>query len=479
MKFIKRSRGLTMIEMLATVGMVGILGSISIALVIGSQESVKDQRLAADIESLNRSVMAYQANGGTLANNLTAQQVISKLKTVGDAETQQVKPGYRGAFIDGRLIAYNVNASETGPRAVWDPLNFQFSMTSGVDGVLFKMLDSATADAGVEESRGNAGPGFAKTSNWVWDFTDTPAPTTSTYTPVGTSDHDPTQTPGYLTPIQLGAPIFSIPGGTFPTEDFPLSLTLTNPPSNPANTPIRYSIDSTPWQLYDGTPLVVTEDMVVVAYADSNDSQIYSSYTTSELYRVGDSPPQTFAGQTSGEFLNAQGGEEMVAIYVQEGLNGTFEWGEGADGFDSGSQLSFYASEFLDVEAESWFRLGGLDYFNSTIWEGTQAINVELNLAIEFSTPNVMENFNFNFALENTANLEGNTANQNADFVRITNSSSPFSTELNGQQYELQLQFGYLGSDGFATVDEFHVHEGSNATADIWGYFVPTPDEDN
>lgn len=466
-----------MIEMLATVGMVGILGSISIALVIGSQESVEEQRLSSDIASLNRSITAYRSNGGTLANNLSANQVISKLKTVGDAETQLANPGYSGAFLDGRLTTLPVSASEPGARAVWDAANLQFAMATGVDGMRFEMLDSPTADAGLEESRGTSGPGFAKTSNWVWDFTDSPPPTATTYNPLGNSDHDPTHSPGYATPVQLGAPVFSIPGGSFPSVDFPLTLTLSNHPDNPPNTPIRYSIDSTPWQPYDGTPIVVTEETVIVAYADSSDNQIYSSYTTSELYRVDDSAPQTFAGQSSGSFENAQGGEDMVAIYVEEGLNGTFEWGEGANEFTTGSQLSFYSSNFLDVEAESWFRLGGLDYFNSTIFEGTQAISVDLNLGIDFSTPDVTENFSFNFALENTANLEGNTADQNADFVRITNSNSPFSTTLNGQQYELQLQFGYLGSDGFATVDQFHVHEGASATADVWGYFVPTDDE--
>ena len=167
----------------------------------------------------------------------------------------------------------------------------------------------------------------------------------------------------------------------------------------------------------------------------------------------------------------------MVADYVENGLNGTFEWGEGAGRFDSGSHLSFYAANFLDVEEQSWFRLGGLEYFNSTIWSGTEDNNVELDLSIAFSTPNVMETFNFNFALENTSNDEGNTSNQNADYVSIRSLNNAFSTTLNGQQYELQLQFGYLGSDGFATVDQFHVHEGSQATADIWGYFVPTDDQ--
>ncbi|MEN9021718.1 MAG: choice-of-anchor K domain-containing protein [Verrucomicrobiales bacterium] len=112
------------------------------------------------------------------------------------------------------------------------------------------------------------------------------------------------------------------------------------------------------------------------------------------------------------------------------------------------------------------------------MWSGTEATNVQLDLSIAFTTPDVMETFNFNFALENTPNRRPNTADESADFVRISNTSSTFSTTLNGNQYELQLQFGYLGSDGFATIDQFHVHEGAQATVYIWGYFVPTNDQD-
>ena len=149
------------------------------------------------------------------------------------------------------------------------------------------------------------------------------------------------------------------------------------------------------------------------------------------------------------------------------------------DGFDVGSQLSFYAASFVDVDPQSWFRLGGLEFYNSTIWEGTEAVSVGLELTLDFSSPNIMETFNFEFSLENTLNLAENTADQNADFVRITNPNSAFSTTLNGQQYELQLQFGYLGAHGFATVDQFHVHEDASATADVWGYFVPTPEDED
>ncbi len=45
MKLLMRPRGFTMAKMLATVGMVGILGAVSITLILGSQDSVRTQRL--------------------------------------------------------------------------------------------------------------------------------------------------------------------------------------------------------------------------------------------------------------------------------------------------------------------------------------------------------------------------------------------------------------------------------------------------
>ena len=476
----RRLRGFTAMEMLATVGLVGILGAISLSLFVGVHDSTRTQRVHSDIDSLNRAIMAYQANGGTLAAGVTAHQVLSQLKTVGDSLTQRIQPGFSGSYIDGRLIAEDVSASDPGVRAVWDSAGLQFRAEEDADGYRFRLLDQETADAGQEEARGQQSHQFAKSSAWVWDFVETSAATLAPSNPATTSDHDPTLSPTYASPVQLGAPIFSIPGGMYPSTDFPLALTLTNPPSNPLGTPIRYSVDGSPWQLYDGNPLTVTAETEVVAYADANGvNQLYSSYTVTQLYREDPTTLLKFAGQSAGEFLNAVGGEEMVAIYGGDASNGTFEWGSGADGFQTGSQLQFFADTFIDVTPENWFRLGGLEYFNSTISLETAAITVELDLSIAFSTPNIMETFSFQFALENTLNEEGNTADQNADYVKLVNPNHAFSTTLNGQTYQLQLQFWYLGSAGFATLDQFHVHEGATATGDIWGYFQPVlPSQD-
>ena len=161
------------------------------------------------------------------------------------------------------------------------------------------MLDQNTADTDVEEARGTQTPGFSKTSSCVWDFAETTAISVLPSTPVVTTDIDPTLAPGYNTPLQLASPIFSIPGGSYPSSDYPMLLLLTNPYENPVNTPIHYSIDSTPWQVHTGTPISVSGGSQVVAYADKNNSnQLYRSYTTTVLYRVDETAPLSFAGQS-------------------------------------------------------------------------------------------------------------------------------------------------------------------------------------
>ena len=89
--------------------------------------------------------------------------------------------------------------------------------------------------------------------------------------------------------------------------------------------------------------------------------------------------------------------------------------------------------------------------------------------------PETNESFVFDLSLENTRNY-GVDADADADYVRIDTPQSTFSTDLDGVTYALGLQFGYEGPDGFATVDEFHVHEGSSATATVYGVFVAVED---
>lgn len=93
---------------------------------------------------------------------------------------------------------------------------------------------------------------------------------------------------------------------------------------------------------------------------------------------------------------------------------------------------------------------------------------------LSFSSPaGAPESVDVTLGLESTKNYPWLTADQRADFVRFNQINTDFSTFFGGDTYYLNLEFVYSGSDGYSTVDSFHVHEG--ATADVIGYFSPTP----
>ena len=237
---------------------------------------------------------------------------------------------------------------------------------------------------------------LASQSAWVWDFTDAAPVSASVVSPIDLVDGEAARHNTYQSPNQLDPPIFSFPGGVFGPIDFPLMTTsLTNPPSNPLGTPIRYSINDSPWQIYDGSHISITPDSQIVAYALSpSSSNYFSSYTSTQVYRLN---ANTFAGQSAGEFHGAEGpdSDNLVANYVTNGYDGNFEWGEGADGYTSGSTLGFTADSFTDVAAGSLFRLGTLDYFNSTITLASQATSVWLALELNLTTPGLIETFHY------------------------------------------------------------------------------------
>lgn len=478
MNALPQSRGFSVLELLATVGLVGILSSVTLAVFTGTNERARGVKLSSDIAALNRSTKAYRTQGGDLSTVTNAHQVLSKLKTVADAPSRLKFPGFRGSYVDYRLVAVDADPLTTGPRAVWNQTKQRFELAQSGAGVNeFVNQKEATADAGIEEARGGQSMELATQSAWVWDFEDAPPIAANTASAIGVSDGENAQTGTYQSPSVLDPPIFSHPGGVFGAVDFALlTTTLENPPSNPLGTLIRYSINDSAWQIYDGTPIVVAPDSQIVAYALSSDPDTtFSSYTRTEAYRLSS---QNFAGQSAGEFYDAAGPdmENMVTNYVTNGVDGSFEWGEGADGYTTGSTLGFTANSFSDVAADSLFMLGTLEFFNSTITLASQATSVWLALDLNLTTPGIMETFNYEFTLENTENLEGNTADENADFVRIDNPSNSFSTMLNGQVYDFDLQFGYTGDDGFSTLDSFHVHEGASAQAELWGSFTLAED---
>ncbi len=85
----------------------------------------------------------------------------------------------------------------------------------------------------------------------------------------------------------LGVPIFSLVGGEYPNNDYDLSLTLTNP-NSAGSSDLEYRVNGGGWQPYTGTPITVTPDDTISAYAKSTDTgQWTDSTVAANTYTAG------------------------------------------------------------------------------------------------------------------------------------------------------------------------------------------------
>lgn len=460
-------KALTFVEIIITVATIGVLASLAYVALSRLQEPAKEVKLESNVSSLNRAVAAYLSNGGNLSDATTPESVLEALKSV--ASNGKRVAGYCGAFVDSRLEAMPLTAEQetsSQPRVAWDVTKRQFYITNTGSNAVAGFRLNANLEGESQEVRENP-MALAQTSKWVWDYADESLANQSLSevdnTEVG--EGGPVTDPN--APLALLPPAFSILGGTLPVEQFPILLELLNPNSETGGT-VLFAVNGGGWQAYTGAPISVQPNDEIAAYIAPSGPGFLSSSVISQKYF---STNLAFSGNANANFVNPEGGENMVVKTDEPGL---FEWGAPVteDGFDSGSWLSFKGTSFSNVQADQMFKLGTLDYFNSTIWLSTQAWKVSMDLSLNLASPAISTTFTFDLELINTLNSLENTADQNADYVKLSNPSAEFTTKLNGQQYVLELVFGYLGDKGFATLDQFHVHEGSSATADLWGRFV-------
>lgn len=171
------------------------------------------------------------------------------------------------------------------------------------------------------------------------------------------------------------------------------------------------------------------------------------------------------AGFSSGTFVNPRGPAGMVVTGV-----GTtnFTWGLGSG--TPSSSLRYGGANFA-ASAEEFFSIGTLNYYNGTISGGTGADSVDLRITVVFlddtGFPHV---FDYPFTLVNSPNTSDPVAS--ADFVVLSNSLPAQTFFLDGREHTVQLFFGQTSSNGFSTVDRFHVLENATASADLVGRFT-------
>ncbi|MDG2122280.1 MAG: choice-of-anchor K domain-containing protein, partial [Verrucomicrobiales bacterium] len=176
-----------------------------------------------------------------------------------------------------------------------------------------------------------------------------------------------------------------------------------------------------------------------------------------------------FSGFTEGWFSNPTGDQDLVTSLAPGEKSNEFWWGDPVEGFSSGNFLKFNGADFEDVPTDVNFLLGMLEYYNSSTYTGSNATGVEFDLEVSIVNPTLEVPFDFDFSLLSTPNYSYQTADQNADYVWIGDLTSDFSAWLEGVEFGLELQFGEVMENGFATIDTFHVHEGATAQGFMFG----------
>lgn len=291
----KTQRGFSLVEVVITVGVVGILAALGIASFSNLVGSTKREKLALDIATLNRSITAYIGAGGDLSKAESPEDVLNALKK--EMKSASRVPTLSGSKVDERLTFALQTANEASGktwRAYWDAGQQKFVLQQGGDtpGIKGLVLDPSAAKAIEEDENTKSSMLYAEKGGWIWDYQEVPPST-----PPGPSSFVPAEVPNTPTPpaptgsgggapssTALATPQFSLASGAFPIGQFNLPVTITNP--NPAgSSTLYYSVDFGNWKSYNG-PLSVPPGAVVTAQAIAASDLYSNSGLASENYRV-------------------------------------------------------------------------------------------------------------------------------------------------------------------------------------------------
>lgn len=289
------ARGFSLVETMITVGVVGIVAAIGVLVTSNVVSKAREQKLFSDIDTINRSVVAYIASGGDLSDTKTPEEVLIALKR--SVEGGARMPGFSGSKIDERLSAEfqtESDAAKTQWRAYWDADSSRFVLaqsgdTPGIRGFEFSS-DPAVAAASQETREATSPLLYAGKDSWIWDFEEAPPGFVGgpSDIPLGTpSDSGAPTPPASSVPpgpsaTPLNAPQFSITGGTYPLNSFTLPLALANP--NPdGSSDLFYSIDFGNWLPYTGT-IQVAPGAIVAAQAIARSDLYTNSPKADQVY---------------------------------------------------------------------------------------------------------------------------------------------------------------------------------------------------
>ena len=476
--------GFSILEIMTTVAVIAALVTVGLIAAQKWEEASDASKLRNDVFALNRAVQVFRVSGGSVDEIVEVGDVINRLKSVLAEAEKEEKVGFRGLMIDRRITPVMMTEEEQAtaqPRAIWVAEERRFEIVTTGPGVKeFALGEVTEMTEGVRETSFK----YAKTSDWIWDYSDDVSLSRRGFIQDFEEENETPEAPtGNSSSIsQLTPPQFSLPGGYYESNLFPLQITLIDP-NPPGSSQLVYSLDGTNWHYYSGLSIVVEPTYpaaTVVAIAKSLDIDRWiDSDGASEAYET-----LTFSGSSSGIFGSPtldEGGIYDATYSIEETETGgsKFTWGvphvEG--GFDQPSTLTFEGAEFGEIIPDIDFVVGTLEYYNSSIHAGTGATDVELDvvLDVEVSIPIQNEDLTFPIELINTENLSYQTDDQNADYVKLSTTSTEFTTASDGTVYYLELRFAESTYGSYTSIDQFHVWEDHSAVGTLVARLTSTP----
>lgn len=219
--------GFTLVEILVGIAVVGLLSSAGYVSVVNIRESAAENKLKADVSSLNKATQVYLASGGEIPESASVGLILEHLKMRAPDEVEARLVGMTGSFIDPRVHEAQVLEGASGLRAVWvwnkDPARQRFHLVESGEGFRFEFKDPVAPDSpDLEPERDGwrtvklaASDMTSGNPVWIWDGVPNEPSPISTPPPLpgsGTSTFVAATPP---TKGKLDPPTIDISGGTF------------------------------------------------------------------------------------------------------------------------------------------------------------------------------------------------------------------------------------------------------------------------
>lgn len=317
--FSRRFQAFSLVEVIVTVAVLGILAAIACQFAIGLRDRARQVKLESDVQALNTAVKIYLANGGSLAGITNAAEVVSKLKTVRNRDLAGRYAGYRGTTLDARVspVFQTDEEAATGlVRAAWNEARLAFEIRdSGAGGISHFALESSMGSQNFgEEERAPGAVDYNPENGWIWSYRDAAGAGRAAPTVVQLAANGPAALPAPGAAAQrLAVPEFATPPGTYDYPGFPELVSITNPnPEGSSTVYVATAWDGTgiQWAPYTG-PIAVVPGMQVLTCARHATPAYEDSFTVGGVYVRSDYSLQAPEIVTSAPYLNLESNDAV------------------------------------------------------------------------------------------------------------------------------------------------------------------------